>query len=620
MNNNENACPRCHAERHPSTLVSILLFVAAMAGMAAIRFVWLPGYIVSLTYGLPLLICLWHRDRRLLWAMAAGFTVMSVFKMLDLSGERLRWPALGLQWAFQVTNIAVIAAAVHLILSLTAQLKRRNADLELANEQLAARQEEILRQNEELQAQAEELAQQNEELQQQQEELARQTQELQQQSEELEQQSEELRTQSEELQNANIEVTQREAMLQTMLESFHDAQNEEEMVQRICEAAVQLIGSPAAASAVVELEGDQMVVRTQAGPDGLRHERWPAEGSFASIVMRHEQTAFVDDLDARPDLKTGRPNNDLFRSVLATPLRINGRCSGVVKVYSRNPQQWTTHQFRVIEWVSAQCSLIIEMSRLRKHLTETNAHLESVVSTRTKELQDMVNELEHFSYTITHDMRAPLRAMQGFAAILGELGGSGMNPDMKSCLDRIVTSATRMDRLITDALSYSKAVKQELTVAPVDPASLLQGIIYSYPDLQPPKAQILIEGLLPRVVANEAGLTQCFSNLLGNAVKFVTPGTLPQVRIRAEKTDGVVRLWFEDNGIGIPREMQPRIFQMFQRASKAHEGTGIGLALVRKVAARMGGRVGMESEPGKGSRFWLELPSADQPMPATSRN
>jgi signal transduction histidine kinase len=167
-----------------------------------------------------------------------------------------------------------------------------------------------------------------------------------------------------------------------------------------------------------------------------------------------------------------------------------------------------------------------------------------------------------------------------------------------------------MDQLITDALSYSHAVRTDLQLAPIDPARLLRGMIESYPVFQEPNAHIRIDSNLPAVLANEAGLTQCFSNLLGNAVKFVAPGTVPEVKIRAEGNEGCVRLWFEDNGIGIPEAMKDRVFDMFQRASKEYEGTGIGLALVRKVSERMGGNVGVESEPGRGSRFWLELKRA----------
>jgi signal transduction histidine kinase len=111
-------------------------------------------------------------------------------------------------------------------------------------------------------------------------------------------------------------------------------------------------------------------------------------------------------------------------------------------------------------------------------------------------------------------------------------------------------------------------------------------------------------------MGNEALLTQCFSNLLGNAVKFVAPGTRPQIFVHAEKRDQFTRIWVEDNGIGIPAQAQKRLFGLFQRLSANEDGTGVGLAIVRKVAERMGGKVGAESEPGKGSRFWVELRAA----------
>jgi len=250
----------------------------------------------------------------------------------------------------------------------------------------------------------------------------------------------------------------------------------------------------------------------------------------------------------------------------------------------------------------------------RDDLARANVELERKVQERTAKLREMVDELEHFSYTITHDMRAPLRAMFGFAELM-EQSGADLSKEHKEFLDHIKTSARRMDSLITDALSYSKAVQQELILTPIDAAALLRGMISSYPAFQPPQARIEIDGELPQVLANEAGLTQCFSNLLNNAVKFVRPGQVPQVRIWAEGVAkgspfALVRIWFEDNGIGIPEQLQGHLFQMFQRASRAYEGTGIGLALVRKVTERMGGRVGAESKPGQGSRFWVELKAA----------
>jgi len=185
-----------------------------------------------------------------------------------------------------------------------------------------------------------------------------------------------------------------------------------------------------------------------------------------------------------------------------------------------------------------------------------------------------------------------------------------------------------MDALIRDSLQYTRVIRERIPLASVEPASLLRGILESYPNLQSPQMQIQIVEPLPAVIANDAGLGQCFANLLANSVKFVKPGTVPHVRIWAEirsstlsasggekaasldSRQSVVRFWFEDNGIGIPQEYQERIFGMFQQLDKSYEGTGIGLALVRKTAERMDGKAGVESEPGKGSRFWLEFRKA----------
>ncbi len=125
------------------------------------------------------------------------------------------------------------------------------------------------------------------------------------------------------------------------------------------------------------------------------------------------------------------------------------------------------------------------------------------------------------------------------------------------------------------------------------------------------KTGIRVEGELPIVLGNEPLLAQCFSNLLGNAVKFVGAGVRPRVAVRAEFRDGVARIWVEDNGIGISPQAQKRLFGMFQKLDSDYEGTGVGLAIVRKVAERMGGKVGAESEPGRGSRFWVELQRVD---------
>jgi signal transduction histidine kinase len=130
--------------------------------------------------------------------------------------------------------------------------------------------------------------------------------------------------------------------------------------------------------------------------------------------------------------------------------------------------------------------------------------------------------------------------------------------------------------------------------------------------MQPPRAQIILPEKLGNVMAHEASLTQVLSNLLSNAVKFVNPQTIPQIDIRAEHRNGKVRLWITDNGIGIKPEFQSRLFRMFERINPGmrYEGTGIGLAIVKKAVERMGGTVGVESDGVTGTSFWIELSSA----------
>lgn len=278
----------------------------------------------------------------------------------------------------------------------------------------------------------------------------------------------------------------------------------------------------------------------------------------------------------------------------AAPIRQpGGPLSGVVLVF----RDFTEHK-RIME----------ALREAHEQLANHSIQLEKLVEERTAKLRDMVNELQHVSYAISHDMRAPLRAMSAFASILLEkMSSDGGSAEMRDYSRRIVVSAGRLDKLIQDALHYTKATLQEMTLEPVNLEKLVRGLLETYPNFQPDKTDIRVEGKLPVVLGNEALLTQCFSNLMGNAVKFVAPGIRPEVRLSAETNDGMTRIWVKDNGIGVSKHAQARLFQMFQRLTNDYEGSGIGLAIVRKLAERMGGKVGVESESGQGSRFWLEF-------------
>ncbi len=244
----------------------------------------------------------------------------------------------------------------------------------------------------------------------------------------------------------------------------------------------------------------------------------------------------------------------------------------------------------------------------QQKLSQHAAELEETVAERTAKLKETVNDLESFSYSIAHDMRAPLRAMGMFARLLKDkVPAISTSPEARVYCEKIVIGAARLDNLINDALNFTKAALKESPLQQVDLLKLVHGLLDTYPNLQSGTADIQIEENLPIVLGNESLLTQCFSNLLGNAVKFVAPGVHPKVRVRSEIKDGFARIWVEDKGIGIPKHAQSRVFAMFQKLDDRYEGTGIGLAIVRKVVERMGGIVGVESEPDQGSRFWVDL-------------
>jgi signal transduction histidine kinase len=236
-------------------------------------------------------------------------------------------------------------------------------------------------------------------------------------------------------------------------------------------------------------------------------------------------------------------------------------------------------------------------------------HLEETVRERTGQLREKIGELESFSYTLSHDMRAPLRAMRGFSRILLEEQSAKLNAEGIRHLERINAAAGLMSSLIDDVLNYARVLRSEIKMEAVDLDKLVREIIEIYPQLQTGEAEIQIESRLPGVWGNHASLWQCLSNLLTNAVKFVAPGTKPRVNVRAEAIGADIRLWVEDNGIGIAPKDRERIFRMFERVSRAtdFEGTGMGLAIVRKAAERMGGTAGVESVVGQGSKFWIQL-------------
>lgn len=252
---------------------------------------------------------------------------------------------------------------------------------------------------------------------------------------------------------------------------------------------------------------------------------------------------------------------------------------------------------------------------MARNVQDAQRRLEDKVRERTAELQDRNEELEAFGYSISHDLRAPLRAMFGFSQALLEDYGDRLDATGREYAERIVTGARAMDEMIQDLLAYSKLSRAELKLGRVDLTRVLRDAATQLQaEIRSRGARLSVEDPLPAVVGHAATLAQVVTNLLANGIKFVPPGRSADVRVRAESRDGRVRLCVEDNGIGVAAEHHERIFHVFERLHpvETYPGTGIGLAIVRKGMERMGGRAGVESRPGEGSVFWIELPAAER--------
>lgn len=232
---------------------------------------------------------------------------------------------------------------------------------------------------------------------------------------------------------------------------------------------------------------------------------------------------------------------------------------------------------------------------------------------QTEELREAYASLDQFSHTVAHDIRAPLRSIQSLAGVLLEDFGSEMSEEASFYATRIVEGGRRLDRLVNDILAYSKVSRAELALEPVSLRSAVDGAMAQLGSLiQESGCRITIDLESEAVVAHPPTLEQVIANLVSNAIKFAKPDATANVDVTSESMRRQVRLIVVDDGIGVASEDHERIFAMLSRlhSEDKYPGTGIGLAIVRRAVDRMGGKVGLESEAGRGSRFWIELPAA----------
>ena len=247
-----------------------------------------------------------------------------------------------------------------------------------------------------------------------------------------------------------------------------------------------------------------------------------------------------------------------------------------------------------------------------RRLRVDNAALERRLHQRNAELEAANEELRAFSYSVSHDLRAPLRAVEGFSRILVEDHAAELSPPARRLVDKVVGGATRMTQLIEDLLRFSQLGRQPLSKQPVDMAHLIRAVVEELRAQEPDRAVVVQIGDLPGCEGDPALLRQVVVNLLGNAFKFTRGRAEAVIEVDGRVEDGAAVYTVRDNGAGFDRARAARLFGVFQRfhTDKEFEGTGVGLSIARLVVQRHGGRIGADSEEGQGAAFWFSLPSA----------
>ncbi len=260
--------------------------------------------------------------------------------------------------------------------------------------------------------------------------------------------------------------------------------------------------------------------------------------------------------------------------------------------------------------------IVIEMA-LYKHqaecrLREFNAELELRVAERTAQLESANKDLEAFCYSVSHDLRAPLRAVDGYTGILVEDHAAGLNPEGQRVCAVIQQSARDMGVLIDDLLEFSRFGRMSMKLSTVDMAAMVQSIFLEVTSASDRERIELQVGVMPSALADPVLMRQVWLNLLANAVKFSTKQAQAVIEVNATETNGEIVYCVRDNGAGFDMHYAGKLFGVFQRLHSVNdfEGTGVGLAIVRRIIERHGGRTWAEGAPGKGATFYFTLHKA----------
>lgn len=436
------------------------------------------------------------------------------------------------------------------------------------------------------------------------------------------------------------------------------------LLENLVKRAGQLLDTSAGYLDLVEPQSDRLEPRVGLGAlaESLKHPVALGEG-LSGIVWQTRQPLVVEDYDLWPGRIADYPVG-LLSSVVAVPLLCDGEVLGVLGVgrestdrrpfqaeeikiltdFARlatiaieNARLYATAQNELAERKQKEAQLLATQSELQRlleladqsrrallsvvedqkiaaeQIRQLNAELERRVEARTAQLAASNKELEAFAYSVSHDLRAPLRAIDGFSRILEKEYAHSLDAEGLRLLGVIRQSTANMDRLITDLLALSRVSRSALRISRIDMTAMAQAVYQEIASPEVLEKFTFIVNDLPPAPGDPTLIRQVWVNLISNAIKYTLPRPECVIEISGWAKDGLCTYLVQDSGVGYNPQYQDKLFGLFQRLHKAgeFEGTGVGLAIVQRIIHRHGGQVWSESEVGKGAKFYFTLPEKE---------
>jgi PAS domain S-box-containing protein len=400
------------------------------------------------------------------------------------------------------------------------------------------------------------------------------------------------------------------AALYRLAELTLTADSLEEAYNRILDLVADVTGCPIVAIEHLDRDKDRLVVTAARGIPSADDEPLviPLRHTLSGVAISTGEPLLETNPGSRPEHRHEAFVDLGLEAYAAFPLTAAHEAFGTLLLANTEPMEFTERFERLGRNLATTIATHVERMEAEDALRESESRHRLMAT----QLQQANAELESFAYSCSHDLRAPLRTMQGFAHALLQNYADELPEDARDYARRIIASGQQSENLISDLLDYSRLSFERVELNAVELSAVVETAREQVrADLDDADAEVSVEDELPEVRGNLTTLVQVVANLLSNAVKFAREDTKPEVLIHAEEAeDDHIRLWVEDNGIGVPEGQEERIFKVFERLSEGgnRPGTGIGLAIVRRGLERIGGRCGVARRPEGGSAFWIELP------------